>query len=153
MWKRSSVFLIPTIVVLLGATAPAAAQTNAPSSPGGQAGQRPRIVFLGSSNNPPFLWTDSEGAPRGFTVDLMNALAREGGFDVSFEIVPRQERRRAFRDGRGDVTGVQPNTEEARGTIPLAPLWRVREIVLYATPHSAPHSLADLKGETVAVME
>jgi PAS domain S-box-containing protein len=152
MWKRSSVFLLATIVALLGALAPVAAQTTG-SSADAPAAPRPRVVFLASSNNPPFLWTDSEGAPRGFTVDLMNALAREGGFDVSFEIVPRQNRRQAFRQGRGDVTGVQPNTDEARGTIPLAPLWRVREIVLYASPHSAPQSLADLKGETVAVME
>jgi PAS domain S-box-containing protein len=152
MRTRGALFLIAIIAVLC-ATPSALAQDVAPSPEGGDPDARPHVVFLASSNNPPFLWVDASGTPRGFTVDLMNALAREGGFDVSFEIVPRQQRRLAFRAGRGDVTGVQPNTEEARGTIPLAPLWRVREIVLYASPHRPPLSLADLKGETVAVME
>jgi PAS domain S-box-containing protein len=153
MRKLRLVVLIVTIVGLPCATTPAAGQNGEAISTTGPSEQRPHLVFLGSSNNPPFLWTDETGVAHGFTVDLLKALAREGGFDVSFEIVPRQQRRQLFRDGHGDVTGVQPNTEEAHGTIPLSPLWRVREIVLYATPHRAPQSLDDLKGETVAVME
>jgi len=37
---------------------------------------RPHVVFLGSANNPPFLWADESGTPHGFTVEFMHALAR-----------------------------------------------------------------------------
>jgi PAS domain S-box-containing protein len=111
------------------------------------------VTFLGSANNPPFLWADASGAPRGFTVEFMQALAREGGFDVTFEIVPRQVRRQEFQKGRGDVTGVQPFTDEARNTLTLVPLWRVQELAVFPAKRQPPTKLTDLEGEIVGVVE
>jgi PAS domain S-box-containing protein len=130
----------------------AAASGSTPRTPGAGAA-RPLVTFLGSANNPPFLWADDSGTPRGFTVEFMQALAREGGFDVGFDIVPRQLRRQEFRKGRGDVTGVQAFTDEATDTITLVPLWQLQEMVVFPSTHAPPSELAALKGETVGVVE
>jgi ABC-type amino acid transport substrate-binding protein len=113
---------------------------------------RPQVTFLGSEDNPPFLSRDESGKPSGFTVEFMEALADEGNFDVTFELVPREIRRQEFQRGRGQVTGVQTGTPEAKGTLTLAPLWQVQQLLLFATPRPAGVSLADQRGERVAVM-
>jgi PAS domain S-box-containing protein len=144
--------VLTAIVAWMGSYGSAVASGTTPGAPTKSA-VRPSVTFLGSANNPPFLWADESGKPRGYTVTFMEALAREGGFDVKFIIVPRQMRRQEFRKGRGDVTGVQLDTAEAANTITLVPLWRMQELVVYRDEHRAPASLADLKGETVGVVE
>ena len=146
--------VLTALVTWVGGPGLAVAAGTAPDAPhAGTTRPRPVVTFLGSANNPPFLWADESGTPHGFTVEFMQALAREGGFDVKFKLVPRQERREKFRSGLGDVTGVQPYTKEARGTITLVPLWRLQELVVFTAPRQAPSTLSDLKGETVGVVD
>jgi len=144
--------VLTALIAWVGGQRVAAASGTGADAPHARA-TRPHVVFLGSANNPPFLWADESGTPHGFTVEFMHALAREGGFDVEFKLVPRQERREKFRRGLGDVTGVQPDTKEARGTITLIPLWRLQELVVFPVPRQAPSTLSDLKGETVGVVD
>jgi PAS domain S-box-containing protein len=144
--------VVTAIVTWVSSCGLAVASGPAPGAPATGAA-RPLVTFLGSANNPPFLWADESGTPRGFTVEFMQALAREGNFDVRFEIVRRQVRRQEFHTGRGDVTGVQPFTDEARDTITLVPLWRMQELVVFPRTHQPPTKLTDLKGQVVGVVE
>src|SRR5688572_20211221 len=153
MRQRCTILVVAALAMLATLRVATAAPADETSLRPADGRARPSVVFLGSANNPPFLWVDRTGTPRGFTVELMEALAREGGFTVTFDIIRRQQRRQAFRAGRGDVIGLEPNTPDAEGTIPLVPLWRSRELVLFASPRLAPKTLADLADETIAVLE
>jgi PAS domain S-box-containing protein len=115
---------------------------------------RPRIVFVGSSSNLPLHFSDVNGAPKGFVIDLLKALGRTGGFEVVFDLLPGSEWAVAFREGRGDLTGVEPDSETAQGTVPLVPLWTVRELAMFVPSRPVPpRSLADLAKDTVAVVD
>ena len=115
---------------------------------------RPTIVFLGSDRHSPLLFSDADGTPKGFVVDLLRALGRAGGFEVVFDLLSDAEWTGAFREGRGDITGVEAESEAAHGTIPLVPLWTVRDLALFAASRPVPpRSLADLAKDTVAVVE
>ncbi len=152
---RLRIITLAVGVLVVSQAGAAQAPTRSPARPAA-APQVPAspVVFLGPENNPPFISRGANGAPVGFAVELMQALGREGGFDVAFYLVPRQERGPAFRLGRGDVTGVELNTPYAETTIPLVPLWRVRELALFTAERTpAPASIADLKNDTVAVVD
>src|SRR5688572_9830942 len=140
--------------LLLAALAPQSAGQERPEAEPAQVRFRKTIVFLGSDSNPPLLFRDANGTPKGFVVDLLQALGRQGGFEVVFDLLPHSEWSRAFHEGRGDIMGVEPESEAARGTIPVVPLWTVRELVLFPVSRAvAPRSLADLAHDTVAVVD
>lgn len=73
-----------------------------------------RLVFAGDANYPPFEFLEG-GAPSGFTVELLRAVARVMNFDLEIRLLPWGEARRLLETGEVDgLTGYaySPQREE-----------------------------------------
>lgn len=50
--------------------------------------EKPFLVYGGDNNYPPFEFTDKNGAPAGFNIDLINAIAKETGHKINIILGP-----------------------------------------------------------------
>lgn len=113
---------------------------------------RPKIVYGGNDSSPPFEYRDAAGVPRGFSIELIRALARVSGRDVEVrlgvwkDIVAAVERR--------EVDVVTLGYAEARTADFdfVAETWTLRQSVFFAPGRAKTPGQADeLRDEIVAV--
>jgi ABC-type amino acid transport substrate-binding protein len=57
-----------------------------------QAAASRSLVYGGDSQFPPYEYLDEDGAPAGFNIHLIRALAREAGMSIDVRLGPRDER-------------------------------------------------------------
>lgn len=72
-------------LVLVAVAMPSSAQLSAQIPPPPQAAPD-TLVFAGSENYPPFQWLDDNGEPRGFLIDLQNAIARQQDLEAEHRL-------------------------------------------------------------------
>ena len=72
------------------------------AAPEGSAEPR-QIIFGGDHDYEPYEWLDERGRPVGYHVDLMRAIGQVMGFEVTFQLGPWDQVRKALEEGRIDV--------------------------------------------------
>ncbi|MHB1062616.1 MAG: transporter substrate-binding domain-containing protein, partial [Thiobacillus sp.] len=113
-----------------------------------------RIVTVGLYENAPKVYTDKNGRPAGFFVELLDAIARDEGWTLNY--IPCQWADCLERLERGQLD-LMPDVAFSSGRaqrydfhrISVASSWSQ----VYTRPGLKVHSLADLAGRRVAVLE
>ena len=76
-----------------------------------------RIIYGGDARFPPYEYLDSEGRPRGFNIQLLQAIAREAGFSVEVRLADWQTRKAALDSGKVDVISLARSDERDHGQV------------------------------------
>ena len=138
--RRSVLCLI--VAVSLSDPPPAMAQAEAPR----------RIVYGGDREFPPYEYLDAQGQPQGFNIHLVRAMAREAGLSIDIRLGQRDDRMKAFDEGRTDVMFLSHNDERAARYLLLDQTWTLAQVLLMRPGlNRYPTGLDDLWGVRVAV--
>ena len=138
--RRSVLCLI--VAVSLSDPTPAMAQAEAPR----------RIVYGGDREFPPYEYLDAQGQPQGFNIHLVRAMAREAGLSIDIRLGQRDDRMKAFDEGRTDVMFLSHNDERAARYLLLDQTWTLAQVLLMRPGlNRYPTGLDDLWGVRVAV--
>jgi ABC-type amino acid transport substrate-binding protein len=118
----------------------------------GQAAALRSLTYGGDHEFPPYEYLDESGRPEGFNIHLIRALAREANMTVEIRLGPRDERMKAFDEGRTDVMFLSYNDERASRYQLLDQTWTLAQVVMMrpGLPRY-PTGLDDLWGVRVAV--
>jgi signal transduction histidine kinase/CheY-like chemotaxis protein len=74
----------------------------------------PALVYGGDAHFPPYEFLDASGAPAGFNVDLIRAVARQQGLELRIRLDRWTEIRRGLADGDIDVAAMYRTPLRAR---------------------------------------
>ncbi len=120
---------------------------------GAQPPARPRLVYAGNADFPPYEYVDADGQPAGFNIELIRKVAATAGVDVSFRMGSWGAAPAELEAGRADFAWLaRTPAREGRFTF-LSASWPVRVVMLYRGVRSpAPRALADLARDTVGVV-
>lgn len=77
------------------------------------AAQPPVVVFGGDLNYPPYEWSDN-GTPRGFLIDIEDAMGRAGGATASHRLAPWPDTISALKSGAVDVVPMFKSDEREK---------------------------------------
>ena len=147
-------FAIGTLVLLAGPVAAQRAKVDL-SAVAQSAKVEPRaIIYGGDREFPPYEYLDDNGAPQGFNIQLMRALAREAGLAVEIRLGLRDERMAEFDAGKTDVMFLSYSDERAAKYQLLDQTWTLSQVIMMrpGLPRY-PRGLDDLWGVRVAVDE
>lgn len=109
------------------------------------------IVYGGDEAYPPYEFLDEKGRPCGFNIDLVRAIARELGLDVSFQLGPWSETRARIEQGEVDLGSMAYSAERDRVLNFSTPHSKL-SMTVFARSDSPPYErVGDLKGRRVAV--
>jgi PAS domain S-box-containing protein/putative nucleotidyltransferase with HDIG domain len=126
------------------------------NAPGASPGQnsltpKPRIIFGGDQQYPPYESLDKRGQPVGFHIDLMRAIGEVMGFDVVFQLGPWDQVRKALEGGRIDVVAMFYSEERDR-LVDFSEPHRILYHEMFIRRDSPPiHSLEELSGREVII--
>ena len=113
---------------------------------------RPALVFGGDREFPPYEFLDEGGAPQGFNVQLIRALAREAAIEVEVRLEARERRMADFEQGRTDVMFMAATPEREGRYQLLDQTWTLSQVVLMRPGlNRYPRSVNDLWGFRIAV--
>lgn len=117
-------------------------------------GKDDRVVrFGGSAYYPPFEWLDGSGRPRGFLIDLKEAVAREGGRRPVHRLSEWSESIEALDRSEVDVVPMFHSDARARDYLLTEPIYYVMHAI-YGRPArqgvSGPESLDGMRVAVVA---
>src|SRR5688572_30967060 len=87
-----------------------------------------RLVFVGSSDFAPYQYLDAQGEPRGFNIELMQALARETGIPIEIRLVATTSVLPFLERGEADLVCFGYSARRAQRFTLLLPLWRLRQV-------------------------
>ncbi|MRR29021.1 transporter substrate-binding domain-containing protein, partial [bacterium] len=140
---------------LVGWHIPVSAQTTPPVEPTptvvSSASQKPVIRVGGSATNPPYEFLEN-GQPAGFSIDVINAVGREMGFDVEFALSTTQQARQYLLDGKLDMlTGLAYSTNRD-ATFDFSVPITYTSFDLYVRNDSLARSLEDVRGKEIVVI-
>lgn len=91
---------------------------------------RARVLAYGGDHaNPPFEFLDNKGRPTGFNIDLLRALSRQTGIDISFQLMPRDRARDQFKRGELDLMAMNYSTDRATAFDFSVPIHRISHAV------------------------
>ena len=111
-----------------------------------------RIVYGGDREFPPYEYLDAQGQPQGFNIHLVRAMAREAGLSIDIRLGQRDDRMKAFDEGRTDVMFLSHNDERAARYLLLDQTWTLAQVLLMRPGlNRYPTGLDDLWGVRVAV--
>jgi polar amino acid transport system substrate-binding protein len=109
-------------------------------------------VAFAPAPSPLFVVKDAEGNPRGVTVDLANALARELGVPVEFTVAPNTgELTDALAVGVIDVS-FMPEDEERRKRIDFGPVYFLVESTYMVTKASGIRTVEEVDRPDIRVV-
>src|SRR5262245_5880985 len=114
------------LVALLGALSASFARAAEPASSG--EGTNHVIVYGGDSHFPPYESLDADGRPTGFNVELLRALARQGGVRLEIRLAPWPETLAAFDAGQADLVSLPYSEERAKRYALLAQTWTLNQV-------------------------
>lgn len=121
------------------------------AAPGAQA--QGVLRYGGDEAFAPFESLDAEGQPEGFQIDLVRALGRELGLEVSISLQPWPATVEAFKAGRVDVIAMVETTERRAYAHFLRGHAAPAFAVYLPVGRAAPRALQDLQGVTIAVLD
>jgi signal transduction histidine kinase/ABC-type amino acid transport substrate-binding protein len=112
-------------------------------------------IAVGSElDYPPYAIVKPDGAPDGFSVELLKTVAGEMHLDLAFEVGPWNEVLNRFRAGRLDVLPLfAMNPERARYADATVPYLTVYGAVFVRSGERRIQSFDDLPGKSVIVMK
>jgi two-component system sensor histidine kinase/response regulator len=141
---------------MLAVSAPVWAQTadGAPPPPAG----RPRatmrtFVYAGAKDFPPYEYLDANGQPRGFSIELVRALARAANVRVAFRMDEWQIVRSALDRGEVDLSSLAYADARSSKYAWLAETNPLNLVMVFRNDRSSyPDSLDQIGAERVATM-
>lgn len=105
LWKRITGKGVLVVSMALSVGSGVASDSWASQAETSESEDRPTVVFAGSANYPPFQW-QSAGGPRGFVVDLEEAMAARGGRRAIHELGPWEDALESVANGDADVVAL-----------------------------------------------
>ena len=139
-WPR---LLAPAVILLAGASL---ALAGPAPSPGAR-----RVVAGGDHDYSPYEYLNAEGEPEGFHVDLLRAIGEATGLEVTFQLGPWEQCRRALTEGRIDVLPMFYSAERDRA-FDFSEAHTILHHEFFVRRDSPPvHSLEDLRDREVIV--
>jgi len=145
--------LLLTVALALSFDSSPRAQALAETRSGqGPSNDARALVYGGDHEFPPYEYLDEKGRPEGFNIHLMRALAREAGMTVEVRLGPRDDRMKAFDEGKTDVMFLSFTDERASRYQLLDQTWTLAQVVMMrpGLPRY-PHGIDDLWGVRIAV--
>ncbi len=120
----------------------------------GDDGRKPRSITVGLYENAPKVYTDSRGRPAGLFVELLDEIARSEGWQLRYVPCQWAECLTQLEQGKLDLMpDVAFSAERAQrfdfNTVSVANSWSQ----VYSRPQHRTHTLADLAGKRVAILE
>lgn len=113
-------------------------------------------VFSSASelNYPPLALVNEAGQAEGFSIDLLNAVAREAEFQVEIEVGPWSEIRQALETGEIDLLPLVGYSSERHEVFDFSvPYLRTHGAIFTRKGEDRVNSLAELSGRELIVME
>jgi EAL domain-containing protein (putative c-di-GMP-specific phosphodiesterase class I)/ABC-type amino acid transport substrate-binding protein len=110
------------------------------------------IVFGGDAAYPPFEWLDG-GTPRGFDIDLQQAIVRRGGANAEHILGDWPDAVRALRAGDVDVLAMFQSEQREREFLFTPPFHFVNHGIFAAAGFEHVTALKELEGLRIAVEE
>ncbi len=113
----------------------------------------PRVLRAGvESHSSPLTDANAAGQPTGFAVELLQAVAREEGLDIRYELMAWPDLLAAFKAGQVDVICNIGATPERRTFVGFSTTTILMRGALFKRRDTPPiKTLADLKGRKLAV--
>ena len=117
--------------------------------------ESPRKLLVGTELDfHPYAYVDDSGHPQGFSIDLIDAMAAEMGFEVGFKIGTWAEILQAIKDKEIDVVPLVKYTQERDLFLDFTVPHTIEYAVVVKRRDSPPiKSLPELSGKEVLVME
>ena len=109
------------------------------------------LIYGGDQANPPFEFLDDKGQPAGFNIDLLRALSKELGIDISFQLLPWSEVRQKTTEGQLDLTSMLYSEGRDRNVDFSMPLLAAAQAVFARTDSPPYRTPDDLKTYRVSV--
>ncbi|MFO7534692.1 MAG: transporter substrate-binding domain-containing protein [Kiritimatiellia bacterium] len=114
--------------------------------------KKSRLVVGGDARYPPYEYTDRNGEPAGFNVDLTRAIARQMGLTVDIRLTRWSDMREALNRGEIDIVQGMFYSHERDRKYDFSPPHTIVHHVIVVREGSAEFSdLASLKGKTILV--
>ncbi|HKL21220.1 MAG TPA: transporter substrate-binding domain-containing protein, partial [Tichowtungia sp.] len=118
------------------------------------AGAAPVIRSGAEPDYPPLSFVNKNGAPDGFSIELLRETLAAMGREVSFETAPWAELKQKLADGALDVLPLVGRTPEREALYDFTvPYLTLHGALFVREDETAIESLADLPGKTIAVMK
>jgi amino acid transporter/ABC-type amino acid transport substrate-binding protein len=113
---------------------------------------RPVLRVAVETSNPPIAFEDETGRPAGFDIDVIEAVAREMGYRVSFRATAFSLLFSAVENGLADVAISELTiTEERKKIVDFTKSYYQGGLALLVRPESTAGNLDDLKGKAIGV--
>jgi len=113
---------------------------------------RPVLRVAVETSNPPIAFEDETGKPAGLDIDIIQAVAREMGYRVSFRATAFSFLFPAVENDLADVAISELTiTEERRKIVDFTKSYFQSALALLVGPESTAQTLDDLKGKTIGV--
>lgn len=112
----------------------------------------PSIIAAGDDNYPPYEFTDANGNPAGFNVDLTMAIAEVMGMEVKIRLGPWGDMRKALNNGEVDILQGMAFAEERTREVDFSPPHAIVYQSIWTRKGEELRSLKDLRGKEVIVM-
>lgn len=136
--------------ILLLSFGPVFAST--PASPSDIQLQQGPLIFGGSKNYPPFEWLDEQGQPRGFLIDLEDAIARSGRIGVVHRQMAWQQALQSLDEGEVDVVPMFVTPERKERFVFTEPFYHLTHGIFTRQGNPAASRPDDLHDKRVAVV-
>ena len=139
-------FLILTSVLMPGAPAGAGEAGGMPAGP--------TVLSASEIDYPPFCMVDTDGRPKGFSIELMRAALKAMGREVSFRTGPWEEVRRWLEQGEVQALPLVGRTPERESVFDFTfPYMSLHGAIVIRKDTTGIGDLNNLKGRHVAVMK
>lgn len=110
------------------------------------------IIFAGSKNYPPFEWLDEQGQPKGFLIDLENALARSGKTGIVHRQMAWHKALQALESGEVDVVPMFVTPARKERFVFTEPFYHLTHAIFTRQGNPAASGPDDLRDKRVAVV-
>jgi len=109
------------------------------------------LVFSDNFASPPHSFLDERGHPTGFNVELLRAIARKTGLNISFQLAPWGEVPDKLQSGAVDITCMQYPNPEKKAWVDFSVPHSIAYQAVFARRNSPPYKTPeDLKGRRIS---
>jgi polar amino acid transport system substrate-binding protein len=112
----------------------------------------PSVIAAGDDNYPPYEFTDANGNPAGFNVELTMAIAEVMGMEVKIRLGPWGDMRKALNNGEVDILQGMAFAEDRTREVDFSPPHAIVYQSIWTRKGEELRSLKDLRGKEVIVM-
>ena len=133
----------------------AAGEASAESQPAEANPNQKSYKVLTDGDGMPFTFRDAQGKVQGFDVDVMNAIAADQGFSVSYDILPWNTILPSMAENKGDLAIAHISITEERQKIHSysAPYYQSSQLALVKPNFATATSFAQLKDARISVLK